>query len=751
MSAVSHTRRFAAVWLAFSLAAEGMEAPSGLLCNLLVQPEKSLITEPRPDFGWIVPASRQGDRQRAWQILVASSESLIVAGKGDLWNSGKVESNRSINVAYDGAPLAPQRAYWWRVRTWGVDGKPSPFSEPQKFVTGEFGRSNKKWPGESRWVPLPDEQGWTFENRPPVVFQANPAAAVVARPDGSWFLDFGKAAFATLSMSIDWKPSVAGTASYVVQVALGEKRKGDAVDSKPGGGIIHTRVPLTIRPGKHDYTLQLPRFVPRYPHSQAMPAIMPDVIPFRYAEVISGAEKIVVNEPKQLALWIGFDDSASFFTSSEPALNDVYQLCRYSVKVNTFNGDYAASQRERMMYEADSYIHQLSHYAVDRSFATARYSMENMIFHASWPTEWISHSIMMAWADYWHTGNPRSLGRYYEQLKPKAMLALAGEDGLISTRGGKQTKEFRQSIHFNGAALKDIVDWPQSEADGFEFREVNTVVNAFHYRSLVDLASIAAVLGKDKEASFYRERAARVKSAIHERMFDPARGIYVDGVGAKHASLHANLFPLAFGVVPKQHRKTVVDFIKSRGMACSVYPTVYLLEALFDAGEERAAIDLMTATHDRSWLHMIRVGSTVTTEAWDVKYKANSGWTHAWSSAPAQILPRKLVGIESMEAGFGRVRIHPRPGDVAHARARLPTIRGMIDAGFQRGADGSFELSVSLPANVVGEAVLPCLDNASDELLLNGRAVRGRRVENRGLVVELGSGRHRILRKPGSK
>ena len=66
-------------------------------------------------------------------------------------------------------------------------------------------------------------------------------------------------------------------------------------------------------------------------------------------------------------------------------------FCRYSVKVNTFNGDYAASERERMMYEADGSVHQMSHYAVDRAFRTARYTSENMIFHASWPTEWISH------------------------------------------------------------------------------------------------------------------------------------------------------------------------------------------------------------------------------------------------------------------------------------------------------------------------------------------------------------------------
>ena len=180
-------------------------------------------------------------------------------------------------------------------------------------------------------------------------------------------------------------------------------------------------------------------------------------------------------------------------------------------------------------------------------------------------------------------------------------------------------------------------------------------------------------------------------------MFDPRRGIYVDGIGSSHASLHANLFPLAFGIVPEKHRQSVVEFIKSRGMACSVYPTVYLLEALYDAGEEQAALDLMTSDSDRSWLNMIRVGSTVTTEAWDIKYKKNSGWTHAWSSAPAQILPRKLMGIEPLEPGFGRVRIQPRPGNLTQASTRLPTIRGFITPGS------------SAPVRPPSNSMSPCL------------------------------------------
>lgn len=744
---MSRLRHFLALALPLLGLAPAAARPTGLLCQLLTQPEESVITERKPDFGWIVPLHEPGDRQTAYQILVATTAEALAREQGDCWDTGQVSSAQSINVIYAGKELAPHRRYWWAVRTWDRAGRTRGYSEPQQFHTGEFDRGPKQWPGESRWVEVADEAGqrkWTLEDRPPTAYHPQPVVRLERTADGAWFMDFGRAAFAALELTVAWTPADPTRRECTVQVALGEKNRGDAVEPKPGGGIIYGRFPLTLRPGEHTYRLELPRFKPRYPHSQVLPPQLPEVIPFRYGEVQPGAERITVTAPRQLALWSRFDDRAADFHSSHPALNAIYDLCKYSVKVNTFNGDYAASQRERMMYEADSHIHQTSHYAVDREYSIARYSTANMIFHASWPTEWIPHAVLMAWADYRQTGNARLLARYYAELKPKTLLALAGPDGLVSTRTGRQTPEFLRSIHFNGKELKDIVDWPTGEADGYVFTDVNTVVNAFHYRALVLMAQIARVLGQDEDALFYQRRAAQVKLTINAACLEARRGIYVDGRGTDHASLHANLFPLAFGLVPDAHRRAVVDFIKSRGMACSVYPTVFLLEALYEADEEQYALDLMTATSDRSWLNMLRVGSTVTTEAWDIKYKKNSGWTHAWSTAPVQILPRKLMGIEPLEPGFGRVRIRPRPGNLEHARVRLPTIRGPIEAEIQRPTPASFTLRVQLPANVTAEILVPAPPDPAGEVVCDGQVVRGRREGKHLAIGEVGSGAHTI-------
>jgi hypothetical protein len=450
---------------------------------------------------------------------------------------------------------------------------------------------------------------------------------------------------------------------------------------------------------------------------------MPEVAPFRYAELIGVPGELVADQIKQFALFYQFDDQTAEFTSSSPELNAVWDLCKYTLKATPFLGVYADGTRERMPYEADAYIQQLGHYAVDREYAIARYTHEFLLYNPAWPTEWHLHSVLMAWADYQQTGNLESLRRFYSDLKAKTMLMLARQDGLISTRTGLVTREFLQMLHYSGNQFRDIVDWPQGtranqrpgewtpptpggETDGFVFTDYNTVVNAFHYRALVLMGEIAAVLGKADEAGLIRQRAFVFKEVFNRAFFDQQRGVYVDGIGTEHSSLHANMFPLAFGLVAPDRVKSVVAFIKSRGMACSVYGAQYLLEALYEAGEADYALELLTAKHDRSWLHMLEMGSTMTAEAWDIKYKPNLDWNHAWGAAPANIIARKMFGIEPLVPGFKVARLKPQCGKLAQAKLKLPTIRGPILCEW-RATGTQQQFDVTLPANMSAQLELP--------------------------------------------
>ena len=279
-----------------------------------------------------------------------------------------------------------------------------------------------------------------------------------------------------------------------------------------------------------------------------MPPEVGEVLPFRYCEIVGYPGELTADSIRQIRVHYPFDDNAASFHSSSKVLNDVWSLCKYSMKATSFCGVYVDGDRERIPYEADAYINQLSHYCADREFTLARYSHEYLILHPTWPTEWPLHSVLIAWADYMHTGDIESVEEFYEDLKAKTLMALARDDGLISTRTGLVTPEILKSIH--SYRLDDIVDWPKGERDGYDFKSINTVVNAMHYKTLVIMKELAAALGKTSDAKMFEDRAEKVAMSINSKLFNRQTGLYVDGEGTTHSSLHANMFPLSMDVVP---------------------------------------------------------------------------------------------------------------------------------------------------------------------------------------------------------
>ena len=337
------------------------------------------------------------------------------------------------------------------------------------------------------------------------------------------------------------------------------------------------------------------------------------------------------------------------------------------------------------------------------------------------------------------------------------------ENGLISTRTGKKTEEYLRSLYYPGTMEKfrDIVDWPPGvpkegrtasyqspvpggETDEFVFTDYNAVVNAFHNRSLYLMAKIAEVVGNVEDKQYFESRYEEHLEVYLSTFFNKKTKIFRDGESTDHSSLHANMFPLAFNMVPEKDINTVVEFVKSRGMACSVYGSQYLLEALYHSGEADHALQLMTSESKRSWLNMIRVGSSMTTEAWDEYFKPNLTWNHAWGSAPANIVSRKLIGVEPIEPAFTKFRINPQPGSLEYISIKIPSIQGPIKCDLTS-KEEAWQMMVSIPGNTEAEVWLP---EEFMQVYIDGLSVNPSRTEyfaqERRNIFQLGSGIYNI-------
>jgi alpha-L-rhamnosidase len=134
-------------WVRRAACAEsGPARPTNLRCEYLTNPLGIDVLQPR--FSWVLNHSQRGEAQTAFQILVATASSLLDHDQGDQWDSGKVSSDDSTQVVYSGNTLESGRTYFWKVRFWDKEGRPSEYSQPAQFEMGLLSR--EEWKGQ--WI-----------------------------------------------------------------------------------------------------------------------------------------------------------------------------------------------------------------------------------------------------------------------------------------------------------------------------------------------------------------------------------------------------------------------------------------------------------------------------------------------------------------------------------------------------------------------------------------------------------------------
>jgi len=107
-----------------------------------------------PHLSWQNDSTERDWRQSSYQILVASSPDGLRRGKGDIWESGKINSSESVGIAYQGPKLEVRKRYYWAVRVWDAKGHATQSSESAWWETG-LGASDWK----AKWIAWknPDE------------------------------------------------------------------------------------------------------------------------------------------------------------------------------------------------------------------------------------------------------------------------------------------------------------------------------------------------------------------------------------------------------------------------------------------------------------------------------------------------------------------------------------------------------------------------------------------------------------------
>ena len=111
------------------------------------------VEKQHPRLSWKYKSSDQGARQMAYRILAATDEKLLLNDNGDLWDTGKIQSDQSIQIAYQGTKLSSRQMVYWKVRVWNENDQKGAWSEIAFFEMGLLQQDD--W--QALWIGAPAE------------------------------------------------------------------------------------------------------------------------------------------------------------------------------------------------------------------------------------------------------------------------------------------------------------------------------------------------------------------------------------------------------------------------------------------------------------------------------------------------------------------------------------------------------------------------------------------------------------------
>ncbi|VAX29743.1 alpha-L-rhamnosidase, partial [hydrothermal vent metagenome] len=285
--------------------------------------------------------------------------------------------------------------------------------------------------------------------------------------------------------------------------------------------------------------------------------------------------------------------------------------------------------------------------------------------------------------------------------------------------------------------------------------------SAYYFYGAKMLSEMAKILGKNEDAIKYKKLSEKIAAAFNKKHFDSANNSYTGNTQT------ANLIPLNFGIVPKDHRKAVAANIIANVEEHNDHLTVgflgvpLLLPTLSDYGYNDLAYKVASQKTYPSWGYMVEKGATTIWELWngDTEGPGMNSRNHFALGSVGAWYYGYLAGIRPTPKapGFKKVILAPMPADgLDWAKANVKTTYGEVSSYWQRKGN-NIEYDFTVPANTSAVFHLPFLGKNIKSVSESGVAVykNGQLIPTEGIglidnndkeaVVSLAAGKYHFV------
>ena len=452
---------------------------------------------------------------------------------------------------------------------------------------------------------------------------------------------------------------------------------------------------------------------------------------------------------------------ASNFECSDPMINQLFKNIIRTQRANFVEVPTDCPQRdERMgwMGDAQIYVRSATINADVAAFFTkwlddveesqrsfgaypdyAPYPMQHGSSGKSFGTAWMDAGIICPWNIWKAYGDTRVIERHYTSMI--------------------RFMEFRRAIspNFGGISMGNLWgDWLNVD----DPTPIEYIDACYFARTSQLMAEMAAAIGKDSDAAFYKNLHGKIKAAFARDYIDKEDTLVVK-------SQTAHVLALAFNLLNDKQQKTAADTLAGQiaqnnyRMATGFLGTKELLPVLSAHGHHDLAVRLFQSREFPSWGYEVVNGATSIWERWDSYTKedgfgrhnaAMNSFSHYAFGAVCEWMFRTLAGIDSADAGFSHVLLRPSPPPpnsnpvntpIHWVKAHHDSINGRITIAWRLEND-VFACDVTVPPNTTASVFLPTA--AIEEVTESGQPVRkldfieSRSVEGCPVVLEVGAG-----------
>lgn len=345
---------------------------------------------------------------------------------------------------------------------------------------------------------------------------------------------------------------------------------------------------------------------------------------------------------------------------------------------------------------------------------------------------WGSAYVIMPWNYYLYYKDKNILERHYNGMKQWVHY--------LGTRANSSGIIVREEP--NGWCLGD---WATPE----KIQLPESLVNTCYYYHVTEIMSkVATVLGKNEDTAFFDQLASKIKDDFNLNFLNQETGNYWEGRQG------ANVFPLAFGMVPEKNRSHVIENLVTGikknldHLDTGILGTPLLLDVLTQNGLADKAFTIMNQSDFPSFGDYI-IGRNATTlwETWNGK----GSHSHPMYGSVIRWFFKFLAGISPYAQINETNHFIIKPticGDLKFVKAKYNSLYGEILSEWKIGNE-EIDFNIEIPVNTTATVYLP--SHTVDKIEESGIKIRENdsilslEIIDEMTVIEIGSGKYQFV------